>query len=197
MVAKNKVDELREAIEKRKMAEENMKQETEVSEEIETDSKYSELEERLAVAEEKSTEHQEKFLRIMAEFDNFRKRSEREQSDAITFANEKLLKELMPVLDHLDEALARVPDGDLCSPDLRSFAEGVLLTRNQLMSALSGFGFKEVDAEPGIPFNPAVHEAIAQIDTEDVESNCIVARHRRGYTLQSRLLRAALVAVAK
>lgn len=139
----------------------------------------------------------DKLLRMMADFDNYRKRMEREHATSIAFANERVLKDMMLILDHLDEALAHIPAGDDCPAAMRSFAEGVELTFRQFLQVLKKYSFEEVPADTGTAFDPSIHEAMSQIDAEGMPSNTIVHRQRRGYALHGRLLRAALVTVAK
>jgi molecular chaperone GrpE len=185
---RTKVDDLRDVLAQRKEQEATAQ---------EDDAPGEALAERIRKAEEEANEHHEKLLRVMAEFDNFRKRSARESTDAIAFGNERLLKEMMVVLDHLDEALGRVPSGDACPTEMQAFAEGIELTFRQFLSILKNFGFAEVPAEVGTPFDPSIHEGVGAVEGEEFAANHIVARQRRGYVLNGRLLRAAMVLVSK
>lgn len=204
-MVKTKVDELREALAKRgerQDAAEAIEASSEadaaavVPEAPAPSEREIQLQQQLEATQSQLADFEDRLRRVAAESDNFRKRAERDKTDAITFANDRLLGEMLPVLDHLDEALARVP-ADNCSPELQSFAEGVELTMRQCVSVLAKFGLEEIPAEPGRPFDPSVHEAVSQIEVEDTPSNVIAIRHRRGYTLHGRVLRAALVVVAK
>lgn len=206
---KTKVDALRESLERRKalasevadmdpdaMAPESPADTDEMSPAAESPigENLDGLREQLAEAERTVHDFHERQLRTLAEFDNFRKRTEREKSDAIAFANEKLLKEMIPVLDHLDVALTNLQP----EPALRSLAEGVDLTLRQFLAVLGKFGLTEVPADEGSAFDPSIHEAIAQVEgAEGAATGSIVSRRRRGYALHGRLLRAALVTVAK
>lgn len=185
MQSKTKVDELREMMEKKIAAEADAP-----GEDAAALDPAAVLQERVDAAEAQAREHHEQMLRTLAEFENFRKRTERDKADAIAFANNRLLEELMPILDHLEMALASV-GGDA------KFAEGIELTFKQFLTTLAKFGFAEVPATRGAPFDPSLHEAITQIDAEDCPSNTIVTVHRRGYSLNNRVLRPALVEVAK
>lgn len=196
MTQRTKVDELREALQKQK--------EIPVTEAVEPAAEASipvadgdSVQARLKDAEERASAHHDKLLRMMAEFDNYRKRMERDHASSIAFANEQVLKDMMLILDHLDEALAHIPTGDDCPAAMRSFAEGVELTFRQFLQVLKKYGFEEVPADTGTAFDPSIHEAMSQIDAEGMPSNTIVHRQRRGYALHGRLLRAALVTVAK
>lgn len=204
-MVKTKVDELREALAKRGERQ-DAAEEIEAGNEADAAAGASEvaassereiqLQQQLEAAQAQIADFEDRLRRVAAESDNFRKRAERDKTDAIIFANDRLLGEMLPVLDHLDEALARVPTAN-CSPELQSFAEGVELTMRQCVGVLAKFGLEEIPAEPGRPFDPSVHEAVSQIEMEDTPANVIAIRHRRGYALHGRVLRAALVVVAK
>lgn len=198
MTERTKVDELREALQKQKeTAAPDASAPAASAPEDSTDGELAALRAQLVDAEARAAAHHDKLLRMMAEFDNYRKRMERDHAAAVTFANEQLLKDFMVILDHLDEALSHIPTGEECPPIMRSFAEGVELTFRQCLLVLKRYGFEEVPTVPGTPFDPSIHEAITQVDVEGSASNTIVHRQRRGYALHGRLLRAALVTVAK
>ncbi len=155
----------------------------------------AELQDRLNKAEQQALINREEYLRTLAEFENYRRRTDREKSAAIEFANESLLRELVVILDHLDEALAQIPASDELSAGAKAFVEGVELTLRQFLAVLAKFGFEEINAEKGVQFDPSLHEATGQVDDEASESNTIFKRLRRGYTLRGRVLRAAMVLV--
>lgn len=152
---------------------------------------------QLRVAEEEAKAHYDKLLRVMAEFENFKKRTERERIESIQFANQRLLEDLLPVIDHLDEALANVQIATNGGDTLRGLSEGVELTRRQFVGILAKHGLEPIEPEAGTPFDPSQHEAMAQVDAEGLAPGMIVARYRRGYKLNGRIIRAALVSVAK
>jgi molecular chaperone GrpE len=149
---------------------------------------------QIAAAEEEAKGHYDKLLRVMAEFENFKKRMSREREELVRYGNEKLLADILPALDDLDRVLDHVPVE--ASEELRTFVDGVVLARKSLSSALAKFGLEEVKAE-GEPFDPAVHEAIATIESEAQEPGSVIAVHRKGYRLNDRLLRPAMVTVAR
>ena len=151
----------------------------------------------IRAAEEEAKAHYDKLLRVMAEFENFKKRAERDRVEAITFANQRLLEDLLPVLDHLDEALANVEIAANGGEAVRSLCEGVELTQKQFLGILARHGLEPIEPEQGTPFDPGLHEAMAHVDAEGVASGAVVARYRRGYRLHGRIVRAALVSVAK
>ncbi|MFH1830530.1 MAG: nucleotide exchange factor GrpE [Pseudomonadota bacterium] len=152
------------------------------------------LGEQIRAAEEEAKHHYDKLLRVMAEFENFKKRMGKERDDLIRYSNEKILAEFLPSLDDLDRVLEHVPMD--ASDEVRKFADGVALARKTLGATLEKFGLKEVPAQ-GEPFDPAQHEAIAAVDSDAYEPNTVMAVHRKGYFLFDRLLRPAMVTVAK
>ena len=152
------------------------------------------ISEQIRAAEEEAKQHYDKLLRVMAEFENFKKRMGKEQEDLTKYGNEKLLSELLPSLDDLDRVLEHVPRD--ASKEVRSFADGVALARKTLGKALEKFGLKEVAAE-GELFDPTHHEAIAAVESEAREPGTVITVHRKGYWLFDRLLRPAMVTVSK
>lgn len=153
-----------------------------------------ELSEQIRAAEEEAKQHYDKLLRVMAEFENFKKRMGKEQEDLAKYSNEKLLSELLPSLDDLDRVLEHVPMD--ASEEVKNFADGVELARKTLGKTLEKFGLKEVAAQ-GEPFDPTHHEAIAAVESEAHEPGNVITVHRKGYWLFDRLLRPAMVTVSK
>ena len=134
---------------------------------------------------------QDRLLRLQADFENYRKRMDREKKDWIAFANEKLVLELLPVLDHFELGLADSAKNGAPA----AFVEGFQLICNQLRAALEKAGVQAIDAE-GAAFDPHVHEAITHLPSDDVPADHVVAQTRRGYKLGDKLLRAAQVVVS-
>ena len=155
-----------------------------------TADQLEELKERAA----KADENWERLLRTTADFENFKKRAAREKQDAIRFGNESLLQKLVPVLDHFDMALsaAQSAGADAAKP----LQDGIQMVYQQLRNALVEAGLEEVDAA-GKPFDPNLHEAVAQVETTEVPEGQVVQQLRKGYKLRERLLRPASVVVAK
>ncbi|OIQ61557.1 protein GrpE [Moorella thermoacetica] len=136
-------------------------------------------------------ELQQRYLRLQADFDNYRKRTRREQEELIRMAAARLITSLLPVLDNLERALAAATDNKA-----EGLATGVEMTLRQLKEILAQEGLTTV-AALGQPFNPELHEAVAMEETEDPEqANLVVAELRRGYILKGKLLRPAMVKVA-
>ena len=153
-----------------------------------------ELAASIAAAEEEARQHYDKLLRVMAEFDNFKKRQARERDELVRFGNEKLLAELLPALDDLDRVLEHLPIDP--SDEVKAFADGVALARRSLGATLEKYGLSQVPAL-GAPFDPAQHEAIAMVESGAQAPGTVLAVHRQGYRLFDRLLRPAMVTVAK
>lgn len=155
---------------------------------------YQELEDQIRAAEEDAKSHYDKLLRVMAEFENFKKRIHKETSENLQYSNEKILTDLLPVLDDLDRVLEHVPEDG--SEDVKTIAHGVELVRRNMLAALEKYGLSEVQAR-GQPFDPTIHEAIATSQDPDIDPDTVMTVHRKGYRLHDRLLRAAMVTVNK
>ena len=151
------------------------------------------LEGRLAAAEAKAAENWDKALRATAELENVRRRVERESAQVQKYALERILGELIPVADSLDLALKAVAAE---SAETRAHLEGLALTHKQLWSTLERYGVSLVDPQ-GQPFNPELHEAVSMVESADVPPNHVLSVMQKGYKLHDRLLRPAMVVVAK
>jgi len=134
---------------------------------------------------------EERLLRLQADFDNFRKRTLREREDLYRRANEDIMLELLPVLDHLELAFQAAGDNGSDHPLVKGFA----LVGEQLQQVLRKFGLTPIETE-GVDFDPNVHEAIQHLPSDKVPENGIIARARSGYMQGNRLLRAAQVVVS-
>ena len=148
---------------------------------------------QLALAEktEKFKELNDKYLRLAAEFDNYKRLAQRDQRDLIRFGNEQLLKELLPVVDNLERAVKASRDGG--NSDV--LIQGVDLTLKQLTGALTRFHVLPVETV-GQPFDPATHQAVASVASKKVPEQHVVDEFQRGYRLHDRTLRAAMVSVS-
>lgn len=141
--------------------------------------------------DKKHDEMENRLLRLQADFDNFRKRVARERGETYARANEDLMTEVIPVIDHLDMAIQSARDHD-CPPGL---VDGVNLVGDQLKGVLEKFGLEKIDAK-GKEFDPNEHEAISHLPSPDVAENMVMDQTRLGYKLKGRLLRAAQVVVS-
>jgi molecular chaperone GrpE len=160
---------------------------------IEVDESIETVDQKIARLEKERQETYDRLLRIAAEFENWKKRARREAEEAETRGREKLAKEILPVLDNLDRALVAAAD---TSSSVESLAQGVKLVDKQLHGVLEKFDVKRFDAL-GEPFDPSKHEAIQQMETAEYPAGAVARVFARGYTIGARLLRPAMVAVAK
>ena len=151
-----------------------------------------ELREKFQAKEKESQENYERYLRQVAEVDNFKKRVNREKEDAIRYANENLIRDILPVIDNLERAIAHSQGGGNGKP----LVEGVELVLRGLLDVFSKHGVVQVPAV-GAAFDPGKHEAMAQVESSEYEPNTIIDEHHKGYLFRDRLLRPALVTVAK
>jgi molecular chaperone GrpE len=134
----------------------------------------------------------DQLLRTLADFDNFRKRTRRELGDAERRGRDDVLKELLPVFDSLDRASAHAET----ATDVKALADGLTLVLKQFTDTLGKLGIERVPAV-GQPFDPSVHEAVQQMETSDFEPGTIAAEVQAGYKTAEKLIRPALVVVAK
>jgi len=149
----------------------------------------------LAKLQEKEAEakaNYDLFLRERADLENFKRRMQREQAESVRFANEPLIRDLLPVIDNLERAVGHAQGGGNGQP----LVEGVALVVRSLLDTLEKHGVTRVTAK-GEPFDPTRHEAMAQAETVEVAPNTVIDEYRPAYLLHGRLLRPALVTVAK
>lgn len=135
---------------------------------------------------------QEKHLRACAELENYKKRAARDQVELLRYANEKLLKELLPVVDNLDRAMTHMK----ATPEMSNWIEGVELTHRQCMDVLKKFGVTPI-VSIGEPFDPSRHQAVAYLETHEPPENHVAEELQKGYLFHERVLRPAMVAVAR
>lgn len=131
-----------------------------------------------------------KYMRLAADFQNFKRRVDRQRSEIYARANEKIVTELLDVLDNFERALS-----DTSSDENEGFKDGMEMIFNQLKSVMENVGVKEIEAE-GIDFDPNFHNAVMMEDTDKVESGKVSCVLQKGYTLNDRVVRAAMVKVA-
>jgi molecular chaperone GrpE len=156
------------------------------------ESEITNLRQQLEAKEIEAKTNHDRFVRQAAELENFKKRTTRERDEAIRFANEVLIRDLLPVVDNLERAVAHAPGGGNGKP----LVEGVEMVLRGFLDALAKHGVSPV-ASVGESFDPSRHEAMAQVESETDEPNTIVAEHQKGFLFRERLLRPALVTVAK
>ncbi|GAL56386.1 nucleotide exchange factor GrpE [Pseudescherichia vulneris] len=154
------------------------------------DEKIANLEAQLVEAQNRERDG---VLRIKAEMENLRRRTELDIEKAHKFALEKFINELLPVIDSLDRALEVA---DKANPELAPMVEGIELTMKSMLDVVRKFGV-DVVADTNVPLDPNVHQAIAMVESEEVAAGNVLAVMQKGYTLNGRTLRAAMVTVAK
>jgi molecular chaperone GrpE len=145
--------------------------------------------------DEKKKEYEEiydRLLRTTADFENFKKRAERERLEHIKFANEDLVRELLPVVDNLERALASLES----AKDTEAIRKGIEIVLEQFYTILKKFGLTSYTSV-GEKFDPTRHEAVEQVESTEHEANTVIDEFQKGYFLNGRLLRPALVTVTK
>jgi len=160
--------------------------------EEEKEDREEELKKQLQAREKEAAENFDRLLRTQAEFENYKKRMERERTDTIKFCNENLIRDLLPIVDNLEMALKH---GETSSPNnSKSLIEGVEMVLNQFMKSLEKFGVTSFSSV-GEKFDPNRHEAMMQVESDEHETNSVISELQKGYFLNDRLLRPAKVTV--
>lgn len=134
----------------------------------------------------------DKYVRLYAEFENYKKFTARNKEEQLKYANESIIKDLLTVVDHLELALQHSND----KKTSKSLSEGVELTLKELKTVLEKYGLVYIDAS-GKPFDPLIHHAITQVESKEAIENTVVKELRKGYKYKDRVIRATLVGVAK
>ncbi|MCX7981351.1 MAG: nucleotide exchange factor GrpE [Syntrophales bacterium] len=150
------------------------------------------LREMLEAKEREAAENYDRYLRAMAELDNFRKRTAREKEELVKFGNENLIRDILPLIDNLNRALAHAES----SNNFEAFKEGLVMVRDQFMRTLEKHGLSCIDCVSK-EFDPNYHEALYQVNSPDHDNNQVVEELEKGYLLHGRLLRPAKVSVCK
>jgi len=159
-----------------------------VDTEDETEKLHTELEQALLDIKM----HQEQYLRTLADMENLRKRTQRDKEELAKFANENILREILPVIDNLERAVEHAEQAETND----GLFEGVQMTLTQFSQLLNKFGVEPVNAV-GQLFDPAYHQAMGQMESDEHPINTVVQQMQKGYQLNSRLLRPAFVMLAK
>jgi len=148
------------------------------------------LKKKLEDKEKESTANYDKYLRAVAELDNYRKRAAREKTEIIKYGKEDVIKDILPFMDSLDRALEHD------NGDVQAFKDGVALIQGQLLNCLKKHGVERIETA-GMDFDPNFHEALMQTESDQHEDNKIVSEMEKGYLLNGRLLRPSRVCVCK
>ncbi|PCJ15976.1 MAG: nucleotide exchange factor GrpE [Gammaproteobacteria bacterium] len=154
------------------------------------------LKAQIADLEAKLVGQSEDVLRAQAEMQNVRRRTENEISNARKFALERFVGDLLPVVDSLERGLDAVPSEEVEGEQAKALREGASLTLKMLLEVLEKFNVQRLDPE-GEPFDPQFHEAMSMLENADAEPNSVLSVLQKGYTLNGRLVRAAMVVVSK
>lgn len=142
-------------------------------------------------------EANDKYIRLYAEFENYKKRVVKDQNESLKFANERLIKEMLPVIDNLERAVEHAKGNSQKEVEvIRGLIAGVELILKQFKDMLCNFGVRELKAV-GEPFDPARHEAVSHIETDEHDNNIIINEFQKGYLLNNKILRPSMVSVAK
>ncbi len=154
--------------------------------------RVAELEADLVAARDEARVAQDRWVRERADLENLKRRSAKERQDAVRYGNESLLRDLLPVVDNLERALGAAGGGG----NGKSLVDGVELVLKAFMDTLQRNGVERVPAK-GAPFDPAVHEAVAYVESPSHPAQQVIEEHQAGYRLNDRLLRPAMVTVSK
>jgi len=180
---------------------------------IEVDDPVRNLEAKLQIKTEEAQENYDRLLRVSAEFENYKKRSAREMEEFRKFANQALIKEMLSVVDNLQLAMNSTDSSKTIDKGLLeglkmthqeilrvlekfNLLEGLKMTHQEILRVLEKFNVKPIDAK-GQPFDPTFHEAVMREETAEVPENTVVHELQKGYLIHDRLLRPAMVVVAK
>jgi len=179
--------------------EENLETSVETEEQVEVEVAEEELEQNdpLEVALAEAADYKDKYLRAHADFENSKRRLEKDKTNAVSYANESFAKDILAVIDSFENALASIEgaDEENSSEVLKQMKEGVNLTYEQLKKVLEKNHIKEVVCEG--EFNPEVHQAIMQVESDSHEVGDVVQVMQKGYTIKDRILRPAMVSTCK
>ena len=172
--------------------EEAVNPENEPAEKEEPEKKSFKKKSKTDKQKDRITALEDRVMRQMAEFENFRKRSEKEKSFMFETGARSVIEKMLPVVDNFERGLAAIPEADKES----SFAEGMGMIYKQLMAELENLDVKVIPAA-GQEFNPDLHNAVMQIESDEHESGTIVGEMQRGYTYRDSIVRYSMVSVAK
>lgn len=172
-------------------AEEAVEAEKEVAEETKKKTKKKKESSKTAVYEEKIADLEDRVKRQMAEFENFRKRTEKEKSMMFEMGAKSVIEKLLPVVDNFERGLASIPEGEQ-----NSISEGMNMIYKQMMTELDNLGVKPIEAL-GKEFNPDFHNAVMQVESEEFEEGIIAQELLKGYTYRDSVVRHSMVAVTQ
>ena len=173
-------------------AEATVEEDDSADEETKVSDREPTVEERAAYAESKYKEIQDRYLRLNAEFDNYKKRMMRENSDRLKYFNMELIKELLPSVDNLERAISHAGDEN---SDLENMIEGLQMVYKGMQEAFGKFGVSEIESI-GKEFDPNCHQAVGMIESQEVPENHVAEECLKGYYLHDRIIRPTMVRVS-
>lgn len=156
-------------------------------------SKEEYLERELGESKKAFEELNDRYLRLAADFDNYRKRISKEKADLISYGNEELIRSLLSVLDNLERGI----EHSQADRDTNPIIEGLRLVHKQFLDCLEKFGVKTIKVDKGDEFDPNLHQAVERVESNEVQPGLILSEMLKGYMLKDRLLRPSLVTVSK
>ncbi|MFQ3574123.1 MAG: nucleotide exchange factor GrpE [Thermodesulfovibrionales bacterium] len=139
-------------------------------------------------------EMKEKYLRLYAEFENYKKKIQKDKEELIKYSNEALIYELLPIVDSIEMAIKHSLEAQ--TEGVNALRQGVENTLREIFRTLEKFGVQPIEAKDK-PFDPNLHHAMSQIQREDLEENTVVEEFRKGYMLKDKVIRPSLVVVSK
>ena len=175
---------------KKKTAPETPQKETEIAENEVVSEETEEAKKSEVIEKEKYDELYDKYLRVLAEYDNYKKRTQKEKDEIYSFGVAETIEKLLPVADNLDRALSALDESEKTQ-----FSEGVQMVSKQFFEILTKMGVTEIEAL-GAQFDPAVHNAVMHVDDETQEANVVVEQFMKGYKYKDKVIRHSMVKVA-
>ena len=169
--------------------------ESEHTEDSQPNTEAMEINEQLLTKTEELHALNDKYLRLAAEFENYKRRAQRDHRQAVQFANESLLRDILPTLDNLERAIQSWQPGQN-QGNVEGLIEGVNLTCKSFIDTLQKMGMTQFSCK-GETFDPARHQAVGQVETTDIPEHTVVDEHQKGYVLHDRIVRPAMVTVAQ
>jgi molecular chaperone GrpE len=169
-----------------------LKSETGDADHADAENSLKETESRFEAKQEEAKETYDRFLRVSADFENYKKRASREMEEFRKYANQSLLKEMLSVVDNLELAINSSNDRKKAD---KTLIEGLNLTLNEILRVFEKFNVTPIEAQ-GKTFDPTYHEAVMREETDDYPENSVISEFQKGYLIHDRLLRPAMVVVA-
>jgi molecular chaperone GrpE len=165
----------------------------EMADPAQAENPMAELEARLEAKEQEARENYDRLLRVSAELDNYKKRASRDQAELRKFANQSLIKEMLSVVDNLELAMNSTNGHKTIDQGL---LQGLDMTHKEILKVFEKFNVKPIEAK-GQTFDPTFHEAVMQEATDEFDENTVINELQKGYLIHDRLLRPAMVVVAR